>query len=68
MIKINCKNYIMKITKEQLLGLVRHSLTFLGGILVMKGIVDETIFAEITGGVITLVGAVWSIIEKNKNL
>jgi hypothetical protein len=30
----------MKLTKEQLLGIVRHALTFIGGI-VMKGLVDE---------------------------
>ena len=52
--------------KEQVLGILRHSLTFLGGLLVMKGIVDETTATEIIGGVITLVGAVWSVIEKVK--
>ena len=52
--------------KEQILGILRHSLTFLGGLLVMKGLVDETTATEIIGGVITLVGAVWSVIEKVK--
>jgi hypothetical protein len=52
--------------KEQVLGILRHSLTFLGGLLVMKGVVDETTATEIIGGVITLVGAVWSVIEKVK--
>jgi hypothetical protein len=56
----------MKFTKEQILGILRHVLTFGGGILVMKGLVDESLWAEITGGVITLVGGVWSVIEKNK--
>jgi hypothetical protein len=32
----------------------------------MKGLVDETTATEIIGGVITLVGAVWSVIEKVK--
>ena len=57
----------MKLTKEQILGIVRHSLTFVGGILVMKGIVDETTLTEIIGGVITLTGTIWSIIEKNNS-
>jgi len=57
----------MKLTKEQILGIVRHSLTFVGGILVMKGIIDETTITEIIGGVITLTGTIWSIIEKNKS-
>ena len=54
----------MKLTKEQILGIVRHSLTFVGGIVVMKGLVDQTMVTEIIGGVMTLVGAVWSVIDK----
>lgn len=56
----------MKLTKEQILGITRHALTFIGGILVMKGLVDETTVTEIVGGVITLAGTIWSIIEKNQ--
>lgn len=52
--------------KEQILGIVRHSLTFIGGLLVMKGLVDESTVNEIIGGVITLTGTIWSIVEKNK--
>lgn len=52
--------------KEQTLGILRHSLTFLGGLLVMKGIIDETAATEIIGGIITLVGTIWSIVEKTK--
>jgi len=54
----------MKLTKEQILGIVRHSITFIGGVLVMKGLVDETIVTEIVGGSVTLAGAIWSIIVK----
>jgi hypothetical protein len=54
----------MKLSKEQILGIVRHALTFIGGIVVMKGLVDETMVTEIIGGVMTLVGAVWSVIDK----
>jgi hypothetical protein len=56
----------MKLSKDQLLGVVRHSLTFIGGILITKGLVDEGLFSEITGGILTLTGAVWSIINKKK--
>ena len=52
--------------KEQILGILRHSLTFIGGLLVMKGLIDETTATEIVGGVITLVGTIWSIVEKTK--
>ena len=54
----------MKLTKEQVLGIVRHTLTFVGGIVVMKGLVDETVVTEIIGGVMTLVGTIWSVITK----
>jgi hypothetical protein len=57
----------MKLTKEQLFGIIRHTSTFVGGVLVMKGIVDEETFTEITGAIITLVGAIWSVVEKNKS-
>lgn len=55
----------MKLSKEQVLGIIRHALTFIGGIVVMKGITDETTVTEIVGGVVTLVGAIWSIVDKN---
>jgi hypothetical protein len=60
------KTNFMKLTKEQVLGIVRHALTFVGGILVMKGLIDETIVTEVVGGVITLAGSIWSVIEKVK--
>jgi hypothetical protein len=56
----------MKLTKEQLLGIVRHTLTFVGGIVVMKGLIDESTMFEISGGVLTLAGAIWSILNKKK--
>jgi glucose uptake protein GlcU len=56
----------MKLTKEQILGITRHALTFIGGIVVMKGLIDEATLTEIIGGLITLTGTIWSVIEKNK--
>lgn len=55
----------MKLSKEQVLGIVRHTLTFVGGIVVMKGIIDETTVTEIIGGVMTLIGTIWSVVDKN---
>ena len=52
------------LTKEQFLGIVRHTLTFVGGIVVAKGLVDESTVTEIIGGVLTLTGAIWSIVAK----
>jgi hypothetical protein len=56
----------MKLTKEQLLGIVRHAVTFIGGILVMKGLMDDLMVQEILGGATTLAGAIWSVVDKNK--
>jgi len=50
--------------KEIILGLIRHTLTFVGGIFIMKGLVDETTVNEIVGATLTLVGGIWSIINK----
>lgn len=52
--------------KEVIFSLIRHTLTFVGGILIAKGVIDETAFQEISGALIALIGGVWSIIEKNK--
>jgi hypothetical protein len=51
-------------TKEQVLGVVRHGLTFLGGFLVTKGLLDDGMLQEVLGAVMTLVGAVWSVTSK----
>lgn len=51
---------------DQVLGIIRHGLTFVGGILVMKGLVDETVVTEIIGSVVGLVGAIWSVVAKTK--
>jgi hypothetical protein len=56
----------MKLSKEQIMGIIRHALTFVGGIVVMKGLVDEATITEIVGGAMTLTGAIWSIVAKNK--
>ena len=50
--------------KEQALGILRHTLTFLGGLLITKGLIDESVLQELSGAVLTLVGGVWSIVDK----
>jgi hypothetical protein len=52
---------------EKSLGIIRHVLTFAGGLLVMKGWADESLAQELSGGLIGLIGGIWSIISKNKN-
>jgi len=55
----------MKLSKEQILGINRQAITFAGGICVRKGLDYETMVTEIIGGTMTLVGAIWSIVDKN---
>jgi len=50
--------------KEQILGIVRHFLTFVGGIVIVKGYMDNALVTEVTGAIMTLVGAVWSVFDK----
>lgn len=54
--------------KEQVLGIVRHGLTFLGGLLVTKGLIEESMLQEVLGAVVTLIGGVWSIMVKKKTV
>jgi hypothetical protein len=52
--------------KEQLLGVIRHVLTFIGGVLITNGLANEALSQELVGATITLIGGIWSIVEKNK--
>lgn len=51
--------------KDKILGIVRHVLTFAGGYLVAKGIVSESALPEAISGLLTIVGIVWSVFDKN---
>ena len=51
-------------TQEQVWGLVRHALTFVGGLLVLQGYTTDATLLEISGLVTTAIGAVWSVVTK----
>lgn len=51
------------VQKEQVMGLVRHGLTFIGGILVAKGLASEGQIMDMVGMLMTFVGTVWSVIS-----
>jgi hypothetical protein len=55
-------------TQAQVLGIVRHALTFVGGILVVQGYVTDASFLELSGLITAAIGAVWSVVDKTKNL
>jgi hypothetical protein len=50
--------------RDQLLGLVRHVLTFGGGYLIGQGIADAATVEVAVSAIITLVGIGWSFIDK----
>lgn len=52
--------------QEQVAGLVRHGLTFAGGLLIATGVISEGWVQELSGGIMTLFGAVWSFVAKTK--
>lgn len=47
-----------------IVGIIRHILTTLGGILVAKGQLDSANLETIAGGLSALVGVVWSVYDK----
>jgi hypothetical protein len=47
--------------KEQVLGLIRHTLTFIGGIVVANGVISESMTADAVGAIMTLIGIIWSV-------
>jgi hypothetical protein len=53
-------------SRDQIFGVARHVLTFLGGFLVVKGYLDESLLNELIGGALALAGTIWSIVDKNK--
>lgn len=54
----------MKLNKEQILSIIRQVLTTTGAILITTGLMKEGMTTEILGIIMTLVSAVWSIVDK----
>jgi hypothetical protein len=55
-------------TKEQIFGILRHTMTAVGGILIAKGFIGDVAWTELTGAALKLVGVVWSIVDKKKTV
>ena len=51
--------------KEQKMGILRHVLTFVGGILLAKGLVDESLLTDMIASIMVLVGGTWSVLAKS---
>lgn len=53
-------------SKDVVLGQIRHLLTFVGGFALARGLVDETSLQEAIGAVLTIVGVIWSAKQKQE--
>ena len=60
------KNKLKTMNKEEILGLLRHTLTFVGGVLLTNGLLEEGLIQEAIGAVVTLTGVVLSVLSKRK--
>ena len=52
------------IMQSAIIALLRHLLTFIGGTLVAKGLLDATALTELIGAIITLVSTGWMLVTK----
>lgn len=52
--------------KAKILGIVRHALTFGGGVVVAKGWIPESVLPEVVGALMTIIGTVWSVVSPEK--
>jgi hypothetical protein len=52
--------------KEEILGLLRHTLTFVGGVLLTNGLLEAGLIQEAIGAVVTLTGVILSVLNKRK--
>ena len=48
------------------IALLRHLLTFIGGTLVAKGILDSSALTELIGAIVSIISVTWMAISKYK--
>jgi hypothetical protein len=53
-------------SKEIILGIIRHVLTAAGGVLVTKGLADTAGVESAVGALVTLAGFIWSVLAKRQ--
>lgn len=53
---------------EKIMGIIRHILTFVAGLLVSRGILDEGMVMELIGAIMAIIGFVLSVLNKDKAL
>ena len=55
---------IPKLNKDQVIGIIRHTLTFVGGILTTMGTIDASMSELLIGSIMGVIGSIWSIKAK----
>jgi len=56
----------LPIMQSAVIALLRHLLTFIGGTLVAKGILDSAAMTEVIGAIISILSVSWMAISKYK--
>jgi len=56
----------LPIMQSAVIALLRHLLTFIGGTLVAKGILDSAALTEIIGAIISILSVGWMAVSKYK--
>ena len=64
--KRNTETPKLPLMKSAVIALLRHLLTFIGGTLVAKGLLDTETLQEIIGALITLLSVGWMTVDKVK--
>ena len=64
--KANPEQPKLPLMQSAIIALLRHLLTFIGGTLVAKGILDSATLQDIIGALITLLSVGWMAVEKVK--
>lgn len=54
-------------SKESILSVIRHVLTFGGGYFVTSGLAGASEIEAAVGAIVTITGVVWSILDKKWN-
>lgn len=55
---------IRKLSGAQRLSILRHLMTFAGGILATSGIITSELYMELSGAILGILGVFWGISDK----
>ena len=58
---------LKEMNREAILGIVRHILTTVGGVLVTNGSITNEQLQTGGGAIVVIIGLVWSVLSKRKS-